>query len=100
MKLTYLKHDGLPRKRFNVTNIPQDFLNNREAISLIERTIERIDYIISEEHGANSAYSAFMDLLQTEMSSKLKSYLNTQYSKGRKMKCKKYWNEEFELQWI
>ena len=36
----------------------------------------------------------FLDIL------KLKSYSNTQYSKGRKMKCKKYWNEELELQWI
>ena len=97
---TDISQNRLPRKRFNVTNIPEDFLNNREAVSLIERTIERIESSISEEHGANSAYSAFMDLLQTEMSSKLKSYSNTQYSKGRKMKCKKYWNEELELQWI
>ena len=36
-------------------------------------------------------YSAFIDLLQTEMSSKL--------IRRGKMKCTKYWNEELHLQW-
>ena len=63
------------RKSFKVSNIPSDLLNNREAMILIERTIERIETSMSEEHETNSAYSAFMDLLQTEMDSKLKSHL-------------------------
>ena len=64
-------------------------------MTLIERTTERIETSILEEHGANSAYSAFMDLLNTVMDSKLKKNYsaNKLSSKCRKMKCKKYLNE-------
>ena len=93
------QNNSSSRKRFNVLNIPSDFLNNDETTILIERTIERIETSISEEHGANGAYSAFMDLIYTEMDSKLKSFTNKPHLKGRKMKCKNYWNEELELQW-
>ena len=93
------QYNSSSRKRFNVLNIPSDFLNNDETTILIERIIERIETSISEEHGANGAYSAFMDLIYTEMDSKLKSFTNKPHLKGRKMKCKNYWNEEPELQW-
>ena len=68
------QNNSSSRKRFNVLNIPSDFLNNDETTILIERTIERIETSISEEHGADGAYSAFMDLIYTEMDSKLKSF--------------------------
>ena len=51
---TDISQNGLPRKRFNAMNSPEDFLNNRELISLIERTIERVETSISEEHRADS----------------------------------------------
>ena len=44
------------RKCYNVSNISTDFLNNRDAAIMIQRTIERIDQNLSEEWGANEAY--------------------------------------------
>ena len=63
------------RKTFNVSSIPTEFFNSRDAANLIQRTVERIDRSLSEEHGANDAYSAFMDLIYSEMNAKLKCLL-------------------------
>ena len=88
------------RKCYNVSNIPTDFLNNRDAAVMIQRTIERIDQNLSEERGANEAYSAFLDLLNSEMNAKLTCFKQTDVNfKGRRMKCKKYWNNNLQIQW-
>ena len=70
--------------------MPTDFLNNRDAAIMIQRTVKRIDRNLSEEHGANEAYSAFSDLIYSEMNAKLKCFTQTDVnSTGRRMKCKK-----------
>lgn len=95
----YTQNSQTSRKSFNVSNLPNEFLNDREAVHLIQRTIDRIESSISEENGANEAYSAFMELCHSEMDAKLKSFSsNALRPKGRKMKYKKYWNEELETQ--
>ena len=89
------------RKLFNVSNIPTDFLNNGDAANLIHRTVERIERSLPEANGANDAYSAFTDLINSEMNAKLKcvSHAKSFNSKGNRMRSKKYWNNELQLQW-
>ena len=83
-----------------MSSIPTDFLNNRDAAIMIQRTVERIDRNLSEEHGAHEAYSAFSDLILSEMKAKLKCFTQTVVnSKGRRMKSKKYWNNDLQIQW-
>ena len=50
--------------------------NNRDAANLIQRTEERIDRSLSDEHGANKAYSAFKDLINSEINAKLKCFFH------------------------
>ena len=85
---------------FNVSNIPSDFLSTKYAINLIHSTTERIERRLSEEQCTNESYSAFMDLINPEMSVKLRcvSFISVS-SKNEKMRCKKYWNDELQLQW-
>ena len=67
---------------------------------MIHRTVERIDRNLSEEHGANEAYSAFSDFIYSEMDANLKCFTRTDVnSMGRRMKCKKYWNNDLQIQW-
>lgn len=88
------------RKHYKLTNIPIDFMNNQNILQQIEQTVLKIENILSEEHGANAAYSEFMELIPSEMDTKIK-YVNKYLSdsKGNKMKYKKYWNDELERQW-
>ena len=58
-------------KTYNVSNLPSDFLNNREATILIERTFERIVMCNDQHHGTNDAYSAFTDLIHSEMDAEI-----------------------------
>ncbi|MEW8546052.1 MAG: hypothetical protein AB2693_21220, partial [Candidatus Thiodiazotropha sp.] len=88
------------RKSYNVSNLPNEFMTNRDALLLIQQTIERIELSISDVNGANDAYSAFMDLCHSEMEDKLKSFSSrSKKPKGHKMKYKKYWNQELDIQW-
>ena len=90
----------MTRKRFNLTDIPVDFMNNQDILQQIEQTVLKIEDILSEENGASAAYSEFMELIRSEMDTKLKC-VNKQSSeiKTNKMKYKKYWNDELQRQW-
>lgn len=60
------------RRHYNLTNLPIDFMNNQDILQQIEQTVLKIEDILSEEHGANAAYSEFMDLIHSEMDTKIK----------------------------
>ena len=75
-------------------------MTNPNILQKVQETILEIEEKLTEENGANEAYSAFTELIHSDMSEKLKC-LHTRSSefKGNKLKYKKYWNDELERQW-
>ena len=86
--------------RYNVQQMPNDFMNNPSILQQIQQTFLIIKEKLTEQNGANEAYSAFTELIHSEMSEKLKRlHTRTSERKGNKLKYKKYWNDELEYQW-
>ena len=52
--------------------MPNDFMNNLSILQQIQQTVLIIEEKLTEQNGANEEYSAFTELIHSEMSEKLK----------------------------
>ncbi|CAC5390279.1 unnamed protein product [Mytilus coruscus] len=85
---------GLKRK-FKVSALPNDFLNNEEITQLINDTISNIENSIQINENIQIAYDQFQSLIRSEMENKLPVY-ETDYNRNNKHKksmFKPYWND-------
>ena len=64
--------DSQSQKRYHVKNMPTSFLNCEESFVKINESIQKIERLLELESDVSGAFKTFVDLLNSEMESKLK----------------------------
>ena len=95
-----ITNDDIYYKRFNVSNLPNNFLGREETRTEIVKLIDDIHVTRKNQGEIDDIYSRFCLLYHNEMKSLLKCktiYPST--GKGRNRKTKPYWNDSLTQMW-
>ncbi|VDI73230.1 Hypothetical predicted protein [Mytilus galloprovincialis] len=88
------------RRKYKVSDIPNDFLKTEEIASKVHETIRNIENSMRITKDVQNAYDNFQSLIICEMNNRLPSI---NYSNGnmkqKKSLYKPYWNETLSRQW-
>ena len=85
------------RTAYNLSKIPENFLNDESSIPLIIDTIRKIEQSLSQANDVSLAYRSFTDMLSVEMDKMLPKKNSTAFVTSTKYKP--YWNEELQNAW-
>ncbi|CAC5405714.1 unnamed protein product [Mytilus coruscus] len=86
--------------KYQVNNIPENFLLDNTIRDQINETINRIENAINVENNVQSAFDEFCVLLKDEMDNKLpKMKLKPDFNRYGKSRYKPYWNDYLQNQW-
>ncbi|CAG2195601.1 unnamed protein product [Mytilus edulis] len=89
------------KTKYDIQNIPQDFLLNSEAIRDLNKLILDLENSNKSQVDLDQMYCEFVKVVKSEMSSKLscKTYITDGFNNKRR-RCKKpWWNEELTVLW-
>ena len=64
-------------KQYYTSDIPESFLNDEQASVRIQDAIDRIELYLSEKKEVDNAYKTLLELLEEEMSLKLREKKST-----------------------
>lgn len=90
------KHDT-----YNVKNIPNNWMQDENVISLINSCIANIEYSSGSQNNVDDIYCEFINIIHNEMNSKLEKkvkIMNSCNNKRRRFK-KPWWSNELTLKW-
>lgn len=59
--------NGLYVTKYNVSNVPNDFLCNADSVHLLNETVRKIEHNLETERDVSSAYDSFKSLIISEM---------------------------------
>ena len=86
--------------KYDLENIPDDFLQDPQTKLLIEEQSARLDGAACSQDLVQDVYKTFIDTLKSEMCQKLRSYVfNPGNDKPSKRVCKPWWSSELSTQW-
>ena len=85
------------RTAYNLSKIPENFLNHESSIPLITDTIRKIEQSLSQANDVSLAYRSFTDMLSLEMDKKLPKKNSIAFVTCPKYKP--YWNDELQNAW-
>lgn len=88
-------------KRYVLSSLPSDFLQDSSSVDLIKSTINRIEHDLHDLEDVDSAYTDFKNLISSELDKRVKKVHTGNKPRGnnrRKTLYKPYWNDTLQSQ--
>ena len=87
-------------RKYNVSNIPDDFLSHISVKNALLSAIQRLEYIHIRQDDIDSIYNNFVEIVHNEMDNKLDHHdIGCHKPPRSKYRCRPYWNEHLSRLW-
>ena len=87
-------------RKYNVSNIPDDFLSHISVKNALLSAIQRLGYIHIRQDDIDSIYNNFVEIVHNEMDNKLDHHdIGCHKPPRSKYRCRPYWNVHLSRLW-
>ncbi|CAG2217548.1 unnamed protein product [Mytilus edulis] len=96
------KNNRKTKTKYDIKNIPEDWLSSESALNDIDIIIQNLEFSNVTQDKINNMYDAFVNVIKTEMSTKLSSkvIVLSDGVNNKRRRCKKpWWSEELTELW-